>query len=379
MILYYEISPLGEHDFTGIAQVTAEIAAQMLGDVTNDIRFFYGRQHIDSAMVEQLLLRRNGELLKWHLGRANATLVPLVVAEPSIAIFSNVKTVRRAFDYEVQVIYDLSALLTPQFHNQDTINFHGLSFRGDLATNDLTVCISEATRTDVVRYLKPPRPETVIAIPLGHAWSDYYEAAHHAFLNDRKLLDSQVEPYILILGTIEPRKNIGAVMEYLERAPRALDYFRFVFVGRHGWGEEFSAYLQRYNLINAYEQQRILFTGFVSEQCKYSLMKEAKLVVYPSLFEGFGLPVLEAMSLGVPVLTTRSSSIPEVAGDACFYFDPFVEAGFDSGFAHAMGELRANEESVRSRARARSRQFSWPTFYQRLLAAIATATGDATA
>jgi glycosyltransferase involved in cell wall biosynthesis len=305
------------------------------------------------------------------LRRANAPLVPLPSTAPSTAIFPNNKTARRVFDFEVQIFHDLSTLLTPQFHTQDTIDFHTLTMRDDLLTNDLTVCVSEATKSDVLRYLKPPKPERVIAIHLGFAWLDLYEESHRALIDAPEFQNALVEPYVLILGTVEPRKNIGVVLEFLQRSPRILDLFRFVFVGRRGWGEQFEAHLDRYGVKPAYEQGRIIFTGFIPEQNKYSLMKEAKLVVYPSLFEGFGLPVLEALSLGVPVVTTYGSSLPEIGGDACYYFDPFAEKGLDAAFMTAILELEANPTSIRSRARSQAQQFSWSGFYRRLRESMA--------
>jgi glycosyltransferase involved in cell wall biosynthesis len=375
-MLYLEIGPLSEREFTGIPQVTAGIADQMLGDTKNKVAFFFGRQLIGNREVEGLLKRRNGERLYWYARRANTDMVPLNLDETSIGVFPNVKTARRVFNFEVQIFHDLSALLTPQFHTRDTIEYHALTARDDLLTNDLTICVSDATRSDTLRYLRPPNPERVITIHLGHAWPEKCEKLHQAAMASPEFEDAKVEPYVLILGTIEPRKNIGAVLDFLSRSPRILDSFRFVFVGRRGWGDQFEAYLQRHGVLAAYQQKKIVFTGYVPDQAKYSLMKEASLVVYPSLFEGFGLPVLEALSVGAPVLTTPSSSIPEVAGDACYYFDPFAETGFDLGFSRALVDLRTEGDALRARAAARGAKFVWSDFYRRMLAAIAEVSGD---
>src|SRR5207245_11365670 len=87
------------------------------------------------------------------------------------------------------------------------------------------------------------------------------------------------------------------------------------------------------------------------------------LVVYPSLFEGFGLPVLEALSLGKAVVTTASSSIPEVGGDSVYYFDPFKAESFGQALIRVLHALKADPERVAQRARARARLFSWQKFY----------------
>jgi glycosyltransferase involved in cell wall biosynthesis len=242
-----------------------------------------------------------------------------------------------------------------------------LSARGDLLSNDLTICVSNATRSDVLLYLDPPHQERVITIYPAHKWSAGCEAAYETLL--AKAGGSGVEPFILVLGTIEPRKNIGVVLDLLRRSPGLLEDFRFVFAGREGWGEPFLAYLDRFGLTGAYRDNRILFTGYISENAKYALMRTARMVVYPSLFEGFGLPVLEALSVGAGVLTTQSSSIPEVGGEACYYFDPFDNDSFAVRFRHALSD--SADPSRRAAAVARSAAFSWATFYEQMLAAIA--------
>jgi glycosyltransferase involved in cell wall biosynthesis len=372
MKLYLEIGPLREREFTGIPHVTASIAGQMLGDTENDVAFFFGSQLIGNKQIESILHRRDGEFLLWYAQRANTPMVPVNPQEKSVGIFPNVKTIRRAFAYEAQVFHDLSAILTPQFHNEDTIRYHAYTARQDLVTNDLTVCVSDATRDDVLRYLSPPRPDRVITIYPGHEWPAQIERAHQDAISSPQFAGAEMEPYVLVLGTIEPRKNIGVILDFIGKSKSILEEMRFVFVGRRGWGEQFESYLAKYDVLDAYERGKILFTGYVSEQAKYSLMKEAKLLVYPSLFEGFGLPVLEGMSLGTPVLTTRSSSIPEVGGEACHYFDPFSSGDFAKQFWRATLASKAARAALSERAIARSRSFKWSAFYKELCGALST-------
>ncbi|HEV2169726.1 MAG TPA: hypothetical protein VGR40_02200, partial [Candidatus Binatus sp.] len=166
-VFYLEIGPLKEPEYTGISQVTAAIAEQMLGDSGRRTGFFYGRVEVEREVVEDLLACRNGDLLEWHLQRSGTRPAPQRLTGPNIAIFPNRKTCRRAFDFECQIVHDLSTFLTPQFHNADTVEFHTTSLFEDLQSNDLTFCVSEATREDVVRYLGPLAPERVVAMPLA--------------------------------------------------------------------------------------------------------------------------------------------------------------------------------------------------------------------
>jgi glycosyltransferase involved in cell wall biosynthesis len=360
-VFHLEISPLGEIHYTGISQVTAALAEQMLGDDRRHTAFFYGRVGIGRQIVEDLLTRRSGELLGWYMGRSGTGPAPAALAGPQVAIFPNRKSYRRGFDIECQIVHDLSTFLTPQFHNEDTIEFHTSSMFDDLHSNDLTFCVSESTRQDVLRYLGPLDPARVVAMPLA-ATIPAEEVAQFA--------GRSVEDYVLVLGTIEPRKNISVVLEYLARNRSVLKRLKFVFLGRYGWGEKFDALLDRYELHGEYEAGHIVFSGFVSEGAKNLLLRHARLLVYPSLFEGFGLPVVEGMAFGVPAVTTRSSSLPEVAGDACYYFSPFREGDFERALSRALIELRVRGDEVRRQCQSRAAEFSWARSYRTMMAAI---------
>ena len=114
----------------------------------------------------------------------------------------------------------------------------------------------------------------------------------------------------------------------------------------------------------------LLFPGFVGETTKNDLVRSATLLIYPSLFEGYGLPIVEAMSFGTPCLTTMSSSMPEVGGEACFYFNPFTPAGFRTALVSALIEIRQNGPKISERCKAQASRFSWKQSYRDLVEAI---------
>jgi glycosyltransferase involved in cell wall biosynthesis len=360
-VFHLEIGPLKETEFTGISQVTAAIAEQMLGDPARRTAFFFGRVEVESEVVEDLVMRRNGELIEWYLQRSGTRAAPSAFPGRNVAVFPNRKTCRRCFDVECQIVHDLSTFLTPQFHNRDTIDFHTTSLLDDVQSNDLTFCVSEATRGDVLRYLGPLDPERVVAVPL---------AAAVAAEDPPRFSGRRAEPYVIVLGTIEPRKNVSVVLDYLARNRSILRRLRFVFLGRDGWGDRFEALLARHDLQIEYERERIVFPGYVNEVAKNLLLRHARVLVYPSLFEGFGLPVLEALSFGVPVVTTRSSSLPEVGGDACYYFSPFREDDFGLALSRALTDLTVRESEVRRRCLDRAAAFSWRRTYSAMMTAI---------
>ena len=358
---FLEVGPLKEGNYTGIAQVTAAIAEEMLGDTTRPVGFFFGRAIMDRRIVEDLIKRRNGELIPWYLQRAPLRPAPGDLDGRHVAIFPNRKTCRRGFDVECQIIHDLSTLLTPQFHNDDTINYHALTMLEDVQTNDLTFCVSEATRGDVLRYLGPLDPKRVVATPL---------AASIPEEDLGRFAGRDIEPYVLVLGTIEPRKNVEQVLAYVHDNRELLQRHRFVFLGRFGWGETVDSLVKRLDLVAEYKSGRVMFPGFVAESAKNALIENAQVLVYPSLFEGFGLPVVEALALGVPCVTTRSSSIPEVGGDLCYYFDPNKPRDFDRALARALVDVRMGGGVTAEARRAKAKQYSWSRTYRRMTDAI---------
>ena len=354
MKVYFEIGPLKEREYTGIAQVTAALSQEILGDAELDSEFFFGRMIVPKPVVEGLLRTRNGDLLEWYLRRGPALPAPTDPSLSAIAVFPNRKTARRAFTKECQIIHDLSTLLTPQFHNRDTIEFHATSLEHDILSNDATLCVSDATRSDVLAYFPNVDASTVHTMPLAASIVSESEA----FCGQK-----HAEPYVLVLGTIEPRKNASQVLDHIQTHPEFSKSYRTVFLGRFGWGTTIEQLVTRFKLDEEYSTGRIVFGGFVAEHVKNRLIRNAKLVVYPSLFEGFGLPVLEAAALGVPCVTTRSSSLPEVGGSYSYYFDPFTVGDFSRALIEALKDLDERPEIVRRRCLEWSKGFSWPKTY----------------
>ncbi|MGB9606295.1 MAG: glycosyltransferase family 4 protein, partial [Bryobacteraceae bacterium] len=171
------------------------------------------------------------------------------------------------------------------------------------------------------------------------------------------------ERFWLNVGTIEPRKNQCRLLEaYARLVAWGHDSMPLVLAGAKGWlMEEFDRTLDGLRL-----GDRVILTGYVNEDELRWLYQNCFAFVYPSLFEGFGMPVLEAMSLGAPVICSNAGSLPEVAGDAALCVDPSSPAGF----ASAMLQLAAGEVS-RDKLVAlglhRACTFSWRTSAQRLV------------
>jgi glycosyltransferase involved in cell wall biosynthesis len=160
--------------------------------------------------------------------------------------------------------------------------------------------------------------------------------------------------YLLYVGMIEPRKNVPNLILAYEKLSKVNKNYHLVIVGQKGWG-----YGELFKLIDDFKlQDRIIFTGFVEGEDKFSLIKGAKAFVYPSMYEGFGLPVLEALSLGVPTVTSNASSLPEVAGEAALLVDPTNVDELYVAIKKLLDDKKIYQE-LKQKAVLQAAKFSW--------------------
>ncbi|HBY62716.1 MAG TPA: hypothetical protein DEH78_23075 [Solibacterales bacterium] len=246
-------------------------------------------------------------------------------------------------------VYDLTTEVCPDLHLEATIHAEARYHRKVLAKAAGIIAISAHTKRDAIERLRlePSRvwviypgivQEFFDAKPAGDEWL----AAHGL----RK-------PFVLCLGTIEPRKNTERLLNSWDRLPASLrDEFELVVAGSPGWKSE--AVLHR--LRNGGGSVRYL--GYVPEGDLPALIASATAVAYPSLYEGFGFPAVQAMACGVPLLTSNVSCLPEVCGEAAVYADPRSEAEISARLADVLTSpsLRG---ALAERGRQQAARYTW--------------------
>jgi glycosyltransferase involved in cell wall biosynthesis len=252
-------------------------------------------------------------------------------------------------------LYDLIPLKFPKF-------FRGLippvipelvkSFRKE----DWIICISESTKRDLLEERPDLDPNhlrvTHLAVEPTCSVDDASTAAAEQKLREAIALPPET-PYFLSVCTLEPRKNLLSVIQAFQRVAEAHTTVRLVLVGGLGWDH---GALDR--ALDADTTGRILTTGYLPDQTLPALYRYSTAFVYMSHYEGFGLPVLEAMQNGAPVICSNNSSLPEVAGNAAIQLPP---TDID-GITEAMQQLLLHPEvadQYRTLGRERARQFSW--------------------
>ena len=251
----------------------------------------------------------------------------------------------------VVTIMDMSFAIFPQFHPRSRRLYLSLATRLAARSATAVIALSENTKRDACRILGIPA-QKVHVVPCGV--SERFRplsGAERAAFRERHGLG----PYIYYQGTLEPRKNLVRLIQAFARLRRqGLTSHKLVIGGAPGWGfEEVYTEVEWQGL-----EDSVLFLGFVPDDEAPYWYAAADVSVYPSLYEGFGLPLLEAMACGTPVVAADNSSLPEVVGDAGLLFPAEdVEA-----LAESLGSLLEDEGRRVALAEAglqRSRSYSW--------------------
>lgn len=259
-------------------------------------------------------------------------------------------------------IYDMTPELFPQFHTTANNRFHANRNSVVKKHAQHIVTISESSKKDIHKLLHIPKRD--ISVIYGAASKQFNPQSRKKELNlTLRRYRLIYQKYFLYLGTIEPRKNLGTALQSFSLIKENLpNDYKFVIAGAKGWDwENIKKLIRNYNL-----NKSLVVTGYVKDSEIPFLIKGCTAFVYPSFYEGFGLPVLEAMQSAIPVVTTNTSSIPEVVGKSVPLFDPKDV----SGIALFMKKLATNEKQRTLYAKKcfkTSQNFSWNISAQKLL------------
>ncbi|GIV76001.1 MAG: glycosyl transferase family 1 [Litorilinea sp.] len=262
----------------------------------------------------------------------------------------------------VVTVHDLGYHYFPQAHPLFQRLYLQVSTRWNVRVASRVIAVSQATAQDLVRLygVEPGRIRVIheAPMPLPPASPAQQEAVRRRY--------GLVRPYALYVGTLQPRKNLARLVEAYARLWQQQPVpWDLVLAGGEGWlHRELQRLVERAGLAG-----HIHLTGYVPQAELPALLQGAYFFCFPSLFEGFGLPVLEAQSCGVPVMSANRSALPEIAGDAALYVDPMdVDA-----MAEAMLQL-SQDEALRQRliqaGYANVRRFSWEKAARETLAVL---------
>jgi glycosyltransferase involved in cell wall biosynthesis len=268
----------------------------------------------------------------------------------------------------VVTVHDATFFSLPELHSQVKVRFFRAAIRSAIRRAQGIVVPSVATRDEVIRYVGGDPSQFHVAYH-GVDAETFHPVSDAERARVRAALGIADAPYVAFLGTLEPRKNIPALIAaWSQVAPRHVPAPALLLAGGRGWDDRIEAALDQVP-----EHLTAKALGYLPIGDLAAFLGDADVVAYPSLGEGFGLPVLEAMACGAAVLTTRELALPEVGGSAVEYCSPDVEAMASQLDGLLSDEARRAELSAAARERAAT--FTWSRCAQDHVRAFQAAVG----
>lgn len=315
---------------SGIGVYTYELARCLQGykdiELFGNIFNFMGRNNIEDDIRGLEFKKNYCWLMPYGVYRRVWHHIPVgyndfFKEQVDISHFFNFIVPPRVKGKIVNTIHDLTFELYPETMDQANLKRIKDDIAYSIERSDKLIAVSEATKMDMIKYLKldPAQIEVV------------YNGVHYELFNEpiteekREAVRKKYrlpEHYILYMGTLEPRKNIELLIEAFKvlkkEGESIVQNVKLVLAGKKGWF--FEEIFKKIEVLGLTEE--VIDLGYIYEEDKVALYQMAKCFTFPSLFEGFGIPVIEAMAAGVPVITSNVSSLPEVAGDAAILINP---------------------------------------------------------
>lgn len=256
----------------------------------------------------------------------------------------------------IVTVYDLSFMHYPDAFPRGQRAYLQTQTRRSSRSARRIITISESGKQDVHRFFGVPTDQIDVVYP---AVDEQYRVLDKAEIEQFKQAQQLPDRFILHVGTLQPRKNIERLIEALPLLDRSL---HLVLVGGKGW--LYDAIYARIGQLGL--RERVHFTGYVPDEDLPRYYNAATIVAIPSIYEGFGFPVVEAMACGTPVVASQASSLPEAGGDAARYFDPHSAEAIAERIESVVGNS-AESATMRQRGLVQASKFQWTQAGHQLL------------
>ena len=315
--VFVDAGPFSYTRLTGLSRYTAQLTLALAAEAP--IRFFSEESEIHAP--SDLDWSQDQDLARWsrRVWRGRRTPLGAVPAD-AIGLYCTLRPLERIFPYEVSVLHDFSPYTVPYTHLESTRKMFGGFFAKALIKSDLAIAVSESTRADAA-WLSPMDPDRVVVAPSGPSLC----VGRHGHARSVR----RRENVGLVVSTLEPRKNARFLFDWFVNSPSVADGSELWWVGPMGW-------LSSRRELKALQQpggrRRIRFLGVVDDAKLCQLYRTAAYSAYPSLYEGFGFPVLDSLRHGTPVLAAMNSSIREFDSPAIAFFDPDDKTTLDEAY-----------------------------------------------
>ncbi len=251
----------------------------------------------------------------------------------------------------VITVHDLSPIVTPEFYDTRRRIWHWfINIQKVLIRADHILAVSEYTKNEIIRiYNIPEHKITVTGLGVQH--NIFRPELSEDKMRQVRNIYGLPGSFYLFIATLEPRKNIANLIKAFEKLDGETD---LVIAGRQGW--KYKTILQL--IENSPMRQKIKYIGYIEEDHKPHLLKLAQALVWPSFYEGFGLPPLEAMAVGTPVITSQVTSLPETVGSAAIMVDPYSPTDISRAMKNIVSDNNLREKLIK-RGFAQAKKFDW--------------------
>jgi glycosyltransferase involved in cell wall biosynthesis len=361
MLIGLDGIPLSESK-AGIGHYTAELSAELARQSPSDdfelilpdrLEFTAGGVETVTAARSNLRIVRapssDMRLRWWSMG------LPLYVRERALTLFHGINYHIPVWDTcpTVLTIHDLSSLLHSDTHREGLVQRARLRLPGMVRAATFVITDSESVRREVCEHLNA-EPARVVAVPLAPRRSFHPVPAEESAEVRRRL--GVEDDFLLFVGTVEPRKNLATLVRACAELARTTDFKpQLVIAGGRGWlSDELFTLIEREGIA-----ARTLFTGYVADEDLRALYSSCTLSIYPSVYEGFGLPPLEAMSCGAAVVASRIPVLEETCGGgAARLVDPLDHADVARALADLLADPNARTQLSRA-GLSRAAEYTW--------------------
>ncbi len=316
--LIYENAGIGKYSYNLILEILKNDHQNRYILMANFIRHFRKRKQILNELVKKsgnknVSIKISCLPSAWREWLSNTKFPQKLLTRQQIDLYFSTYIsgiARNGFFNQVVVIYDLVFVHFPEHAGKKLSDYYLMRTKNALDNCQQVIAISQSTKKDLVKYFNIDQSRVTIAYPgVDHN-------LFHQDLKGKQNLSQKYrinKPYILSVGTLEPRKNLETLIEAFEKLPEIIQQkHQLVLVGKNGWNNQ----NLKFKIKNLKLNKKIVETGYVPDYDLPFLYSNAEVFVYPSLYEGFGMPPLEAMACGCPVIVSNNSSFPEVVGNA---------------------------------------------------------------
>ena len=370
MKIAFDVSPMINSHKSGVGYCTYGFVKTMISQYDNRYILNYISEPKHKENLNTIIGDKKVKINKFHFKnsvyKAASTFLPI----PYSAFFKDSADITHFFNYylppgvngkKIVTVHDMAYKRFPETVRFKTKKMLDLSLKKSVNRSDLVITVSEFSKQEILSFF-PECEGKIEVVYNGVDLNMFRPMSDQVMIKNVKQKYNVEGDFLLYLGTIEPRKNIERLLEaYSLLKKRLVTCPKLVLAGGKGWlDNRIFCTLDKLNL-----KDDVVFTGYVVDEDVPVLMNAARAFLFPSIYEGFGMPPLEAMACGVPVLTASVSSLPEVVGDAAVLVDPFSVESISSGMEKIISDENLRTQ-LSQKGKERASLFSWEIVTKKL-------------